>query len=194
MRIFTTSFQLLSHSHASAVAFIACTHSNLHSSIVPEILSSDSISDQLFLTPDSAIKWFSVFILSDTMQFSSLLKATTDRVLRHVLHQVLPHLINNNLYFTRALQQCVLACDTQVQLSLPFLQELVKVRSLTKLDFITEVNYEHITVISQIIDLQHLTITNFSSSTKYFVAPTPASKISFPRLRELVVHNSTYVT
>ena len=78
-RITTQAFEIISHHEpATAAAFVASTRPLMNSSIIPEVLSNKDLCISLYQRDTMSMMsgfrpWTKFFLLSDTMQFSSLM-------------------------------------------------------------------------------------------------------------------------
>ena len=132
MKIFTQAFQAISNDLPSSTAFLASCHCILSSSIIPEILSNEDLSRELIMTEDvhsSPMKLLKVFVLSDTMQFGSMMFCPGAN-LQEFESEILTPLLKTKRYFSSTLQRCTIHSTTLSQSIVNILTHLSQVRSL----------------------------------------------------------------
>ena len=134
---YTLPLEYLTHEPELIVSFITSTRPFLNCSIVPIILSG-APKNKLYETPDLSLweklaendknlKWYLLFALSDTLQFSSTMWIPDDTNLIVFSQRIFTPLIRNNPYFTRTLKHFICGTSENLEFIFPLLRQ---VRSL----------------------------------------------------------------
>ena len=118
---FTLPIEFISHAPGDIVSFISSSRPFLNCSIVPCILSNKNTKDlsfashfngymqtgtlwQKLIDEDDDLNWYRFFILSDTLQFSSIMSIPHYSNSTLFTQKILTPLIRDNPYFTRTLK------------------------------------------------------------------------------------------
>ena len=100
MKIFTQAFKHLTHNLPQATAFLASRHCIFSSSVIPEFLSEDSHESRhlLLYNREDYMNILRIFILSDTMQFSSTMMIPNSDDSNFTEEILLPLLRTKNIF------------------------------------------------------------------------------------------------
>ena len=122
---YTLPLEFLTHEPDLIISFITSTRPFLNCSIVPTILSDENLWASKLSRSDHSLKWYRLFILSDTMQFASKMllpqgsfaRVFADRILSPLLQDqhpislplLLPQTVCNSL--RRRCISCIPSCS-----------------------------------------------------------------------------------
>ena len=159
---YTLSINFITHEPSFILSFITSTRPFFNSSIVPSILSEeteDSITERTFdlwergwelnypfdnllweklAAKDIQLKWYQLFILSDTLQFARGMWLPKNSKGTDFIEKILSPLLQNNFYFARTLKHFTTFSGNLAEI-FPLLSGIPSLESLT-LHWVSSVN------------------------------------------------------